>query len=185
MACFSVLWYISYRNSQLFAVGVEVKYPYVKIVIPILVLVILLFGCAPANPDQSVTEERSDVGTGEVAIADATAVADAGVSEERAAGQTAGSQTVAANTSVAADKTAVAEEGRLTLAVDGVVCLDCVFEIRDAVTGIEGVDFVLIDSTNGTADVFFDPAALESSEVITDELRGAGYVTTVLPAESR
>jgi hypothetical protein len=43
----------------------------------------------------------------------------------------------------------------------------------------------MIDSINGTADVFFDPAALENSDVITDELRGAGYITRVIPAASR
>ena len=67
-----------------------------------------------------------------------------------------------------------------TFAVQEVLCSDCVREIESLVRAIEGVDFLFIDSTEQTVQVFFEPAILRSSAVIIDELAGWGYHASLL-----
>ena len=86
-------------------------------------------------------------------------------------------------TETSGDNATTAEEGRITLDVDAIICTDCYKEIQLTVNDIEGVDFIFIDAISGTADVFFDPEIIQNSEVIQDELMGAGYRTSVIAGE--
>ena len=65
------------------------------------------------------------------------------------------------------------------LAVDKLVCSSCVADIRDALSGVDGVQQVFVDVAGGRAEVYFQQAVIQDTELIARTITEIGYPATL------
>ena len=72
---------------------------------------------------------------------------------------------------------------KTALKIEGMSCQNCVRHVREALTGVNGVDAVEVDLDAGEATVLWN--AEENVPALLGALSSAGYPGTVIPAEKQ